>query len=96
MLNSKQRAKLRSLANTMETILQIGKGGITKETVKQAEDALKARELIKCKVLETAPYTVREAAEKLSGMTAAETVQTIGTKFVLYKQNPEKPVIVLK
>ena len=60
MLTSKQRAKLRTLANPLETILQVGKGGIGEQLVKQVDDALRARELIKMRVLETAPGFPRE------------------------------------
>ena len=85
MLTSKQRAYLRGLANPIETILMIGKGEITDNIVKQADDALKARELIKGKVLENSGYSSREAA----------VVQVIGSKFVLYKKNEDEPKIVL-
>ena len=61
-MTSKQRAKLRSMANNLETILQVGKGGISENTIRQVEDALKARELIKIRVLENSLYTSREAA----------------------------------
>lgn len=81
------------MANTIETILQIGKGGITENTVSQAEEALTARELIKLRVLETCPLTAREAAEDIAGKTGADVVQVIGTRFILYRPNPEKPVI---
>lgn len=83
------------MANTIETILQVGKGGITENTVSQAEEALKARELIKLRVLETCPLTAREAAEDIAGKTGADVVQVIGTKFILYRPNPEKPVILI-
>ncbi len=66
MLTSKQRAYLRGLANPIETILMIGKGEITDNIVKQADDALKARELIKGKVLENSGYSSREAAELIA------------------------------
>ncbi len=95
MLNSKQRAKLRGFANTMETILQVGKGGIGEQLVKQVDDALTARELIKMRVLETAPEPVRETAQKLAEETGADVVQVIGTRFVLYRRNAENPVIEL-
>lgn len=95
MLTSKQRAKLRSMANQVETILHVGKGGVTEALVKQAEDALTARELIKGRVLETSPIPLREIAEKLAQDTNAEVVQVIGTKFVLYRRNPKKTVIEL-
>lgn len=86
-LTSKQRAQLRGLAMTEDTIIQIGKGGITENTITQVKDALKARELIKGRVLENSLLTAREAADALAEACAAETVQTIGSKFVLYKRN---------
>lgn len=95
MLDSKQRAFLRSLAADIDTIVMVGKGGLTDTIVKQAEDALTARELVKGKVLETAPVDVRECAEQLAGQTGADVVQVIGRKFVLFRVNKEKPVIEL-
>ena len=89
MLNSRQRAQLRAMANNMETILHIGKGGINDNTVVQATDALKARELIKVKILETCPTTVRDTAEELATRTNSDVVQVIGFKFVLYKESKD-------
>jgi RNA-binding protein len=95
MLTGKQRAQLRALANTEDTIVHIGKGGVTENVVKQAADALKARELIKCKVQENAMLTAREACDALAEATGAEGVQVIGSRFVLYKANEEEPKIKL-
>lgn len=95
MITTKQRAKLRGLANTMDTILQIGKGGIIDTTVVQVDDALIARELIKLRCLETAPVSAREAAQELAERLNAEVVQVIGTRFVLFRRNTEKPQIEL-
>ncbi|MCR2024811.1 ribosome assembly RNA-binding protein YhbY [Anaerotruncus colihominis] len=95
MLTSKQRAKLRGLASTEDTILQVGKGGVADTLVKQVDDALTARELIKLRVLETCPESVREAAERLAAAVGAEVVQVIGGKFVLYRRNDKKPRIEL-
>lgn len=95
MLTSKQRAYLRGLANSIETILMIGKGEITDNIITQAADALKARELIKGKVLENSAYSSREAACIIAEKCRADVVQVIGSKFILYKRNDEKPVIVL-
>lgn len=95
MLTSKQRARLRALANTTESILQVGKGGIAPTLVKQADDALTARELVKGGTLETSPLSPREAADALAKETNAEVVQVIGMKFVLYRRNAKKPVIEL-
>lgn len=96
MLTGKQRAYLRSLANKEDTIVHIGKGGITENIVIQAQGALKTRELIKCRVLENSLLTAREACDEMAQRTGAEQVQVIGTRFVLYKRNPEKPVIELR
>ena len=96
MLTSKQRAVLRGMANNLETIFQVGKGGISDTLVAQTADALRARELIKLRVLENSGYTAREAAEALAEQTGAEAVQVIGSRFVLYRRNPKKPVIELK
>lgn len=95
MLTSKERATLRGLANSLETILQVGKGGIGPQLIKQVDDALEARELIKGRVLETAPAFAREVAEELATATQSEVVQVIGTKFVLYRRNRKDPKIVL-
>lgn len=95
MINSKERAKLRAMANGYDTILQIGKSGISDETVTQAKGALKARELIKLRVLETSPLTAREAAQELAEKTGSDIVQVIGGRFVLYKRNPKESKIEL-
>ena len=95
MLSSKQRAFLRSMANGIDTILMVGKGGMSEQIEKQAADALKARELIKGKVLETCELSAREAAEQIADAVKADVVQVIGTKFVLYKRNEKEPKIEL-
>ena len=96
MINSKQRAYLKSLANNIDTIFQVGKGGIPETLIKQVNDALKARELIKLKVLDNSIYTAKEAGAEIAEKTNSEIVQVIGNKFVLYKANPKKPVISFK
>lgn len=91
-MTSKQRAQLRGLANGIETILHIGKDGIGENLVKQADDALEARELIKGRVLDNnLDYDARLAAEELAKATRSEVVQVIGTKFVLYRESHSKP-----
>ena len=95
MLTSKQRAYLRGLANSYDTILIVGKGGLTDTIYKQAADALKARELIKGKVLETCEFSSREAADTIAENVGADVVQVIGYKFVLYKKNHDEPKIKL-
>ena len=95
-MTSKQRAMLRSMANTMETILYIGKEGVTPGTVKEAYDALEARELIKCAVQQGAPLSAKEALETLCAQVGAEPVQCIGSRFVMYRPSRENPRIVLE
>ena len=95
MLNSRQRAQLRGMANRMETIFQVGKGGIGEEIKKQVDDALEARELIKMRVLETSPVTSREAADTIADMVGADVVQVIGSKFILYRESENNKRIVL-
>lgn len=95
MLTSKQRAYLRSLANGIDTILMVGKGGMSEQITAQAASALKSREIIKGKVLESCDLSVREAANQIAEETGADVVQVIGTKFVLYKRNDKDPQIVL-
>ena len=94
-MTSKQRAYLRGLANTMETIMQIGKHGVTPETVEALDEMLESRELVKLNVLQNCDMAPAEAADALSGRTRAETVQVIGRKIVLFRQNREKPGIKL-
>ena len=89
-LTSKQRAQLRGIANTLDTIVIIGKDGITENLIKQANDALEAREIIKCRVLKNSLLTAREACDELSRLTRSEQVQVIGSKFVLYRQHYDK------
>lgn len=91
MLNSKQRAALRALANSLEPIVHIGKGGVIDTIVKQADDALTARELIKGRVLEAAPVSAREAADALGAGTNSEVVQVIGRNFVLFRRTDPVP-----
>lgn len=89
-LNSRQRAQLRGLANSIDTIIHIGKDGIGENLIKQADDALEARELIKGKVLENSMLSAREGAEELAQATRSQVVQVIGTKFVLYRETHSK------
>ncbi len=94
-LTSKQRAYLRGLSNKLEPILHAGKGGISDAMVKQADDALAARELIKGKVLETAPATAREIAEEIAAKVNAQVVQVVGRTFVLFRQKEKDSQITL-
>ena len=93
MLTSKQRAYLRGIASTYETIYQVGKGGVTEAMCKDIAEALRKRELIKLKVLDNSGWTAREAVEAVAEQTESEVVQVIGNKFVLFKRNEKDPVI---
>ena len=94
MLTSKQRATLRGMANSMEAIFQIGHNGIGEQLIRQVDETLAVRELIKLRVLETSPVTARQAAEQIAGAVNAQVVQVIGYRFVLYRPAKE-PKIVL-
>ena len=94
-LTSKQRSQLRGLAAAEDTIIQVGKGGINENLVASVASALKARDLVKGKVLENSMLTAREACDALAEACRAEQVQVIGTKFVLYKRNEKEPKIEL-
>ncbi len=95
MITSKQRAYLRGLANNIDTIFQIGKGGIGDNFLKQMEDALEAREIVKVKVLETAFMTAREACEAVCEEIGCEPVSCVGNKFVVYKESRNNKKIEL-
>ena len=94
-LTGKQRAQLRAMANELEPIVHIGKDGIGENLVKQANDALEARELIKLRVLETSPVSSREAADEIAEKTQSDVVQVIGTRFVLYRESRDNKQIRL-
>ncbi len=85
MLTSKDRAQLRAQANTLETTLMVGKGGVTDAVIAEAENQLDSRELVKGKVLEGAMMTAREVCDELCEATGADGVAVIGTKFVIYR-----------
>ncbi len=95
MLTSKQRSQLKSLAQNEDTIVMVGKSGINDMLIASVKDALKAREIVKGRVLENSMLTPREACEQLAEACDAEPVQVIGTKFVLYRHNRENPKIKL-
>ncbi len=95
MLSSKQRAYLRSMSNNLDTIFQIGKGGIGEEICLQIANALEARELIKVRVLDNSGYTAKEAAAEIAEKIECDVVSCVGTKFVLYKESVKKKRIEL-
>ena len=95
MLTSKQRSYLRKLANSESALFQIGKGGISAAVIKQIEEALEARELIKVHLLDNSDLSPKEACDTLAIETGADGVQVVGSKFVLYKKSRENPRIQL-
>ena len=95
MLNSKQRAYLRAMSQHLETIFQVGKGGISDEMCTQIANALEARELIKARVLENSGYTAKEAANEIAEKVDCDVVSCVGSRFVLYKESEKKKRIEL-
>ena len=95
MLNSKQRAYLRSLSTDLDTIFQIGKSGVTDEICIQIANALEARELIKARVLDNSGYSAKEAAAEIAEAIGCDVVSCVGTRFVLYKESTKKKRIEL-
>lgn len=95
MLKGKQRSYLRSLGNSIESIVQIGKNGVDEAVLKQVDDALRAREIIKCNVLKNSLLTAREACNIICEELTAEPVQVIGNRFIIYRPSKENPVIKL-
>lgn len=93
MLNGKQRSYLRSLANTLKPITQIGKDGVTESFLEQLDAMLDSRELVKVTILETAGVDTKQAANAICKELRAEFVQAIGYKFTLYRKNQEEPKI---
>ena len=96
MLTARQRAHLKSLAHPLKPLVQIGKDGVTDALAATLETAFQTRELLKVKVLDTAPVDVRGAAGELRARLAdGEVVQVIGRTIVLYRRHPERPEIRL-
>jgi len=92
MLTSKQRARLRAIANGIDAIFQVGKGGLGESFYDQIDAALEKRELIKASVLETALMDTREVAADIAQHCGAEVVQVIGSRFVLYRASAEPKI----
>lgn len=95
MLTGKQRSYLRGLSNNITPIFQIGKNGIEENFLKQVEEALEARELIKISILQNSEYTARDASDEICGILKCEGISAVGRKFVLYKKSKNKPKIEL-
>jgi len=92
-MTGKERAKLRSMANGLQPIFQIGKDGLSDNFIKQVEDALEARELIKITVLETSGGSAKDFCREIAEAVKAEPIQVIGNKVVLYKKSKKNPKI---
>ncbi|MDD6794003.1 MAG: ribosome assembly RNA-binding protein YhbY [Clostridiaceae bacterium] len=95
MINGKQRAYLRKLSHDIDPIFQVGKNGVEDAFLKQVEDALEKRELIKIKVLENSGLAAREVSDMICEAIGCEGIQAIGSKLVLFKQSKKKPTIEL-
>ncbi|MCI8360578.1 MAG: ribosome assembly RNA-binding protein YhbY [Clostridiales bacterium] len=95
MITSKQRAQLRGMANRLDAIFQVGKGGVNDQLIRQLDETLEARELIKVRVLETSPVKAREAAGQVAAAVGADVVQVIGSRFVLYRESEDNKRIEL-
>lgn len=87
MLTSKQRARLRAMANSLDPIFQIGKDGVTDNLIQGVNEALEKRELVKVSILENSPALAKESYELIAERTGAEQVQCIGRRFVLYRES---------
>lgn len=92
-MTSKERAYLRGLANTIDPIFQVGKGGISDVLIEQLNNAIEARELIKITILETAPGNAKELANEIADSTNSEVVQTVGNKITLFGQKKKNSKI---
>ena len=95
MLTGKQKRFLRSKAMTMDALYQIGKDGLGENFIRQIDDALEARELIKIKILKNSAEEVHDAVATLAEELHAELAQTIGHTIVLYRKSKNKPRIEL-
>lgn len=92
-LTGKQRSYLKAIANQLTPIIQIGKGGVTENVIRQLDDALEAREIVKGRVLKNCGEEVRDVVDKLAERTGAQVVQVIGNNFVLFRPSKEESTI---
>ena len=93
MLSGKEKRYLRSLANTVDPVVQVGKASVNESVLFSLNEALEARELVKVKVLKNCLDEVKDVAQELAAQSKSELVQVIGRNVVLYRPNPEKPMI---
>ena len=94
-MTGKQRAYLRAMANSYDTIFQVGKGGINDNMLAQIDEALEVHELIKLRVLNTCELTAAEAANEIAKSLQADVIQVVGTRFILYKESVKHKKIEL-
>ena len=95
MITSKQRSKLRSMANTLEPLCHIGKGGISDSVVKQLDELLELKELVKVNILKSALLDTKQVCSQLAERLSTEPVQSIGSRFVLYRESVDNKTIEL-
>ena len=95
MITSKQRSYLRSLAHNIDPTVYIGKAGVTDNVIKEIDQCLEARELVKIKLQEGAELDAKTVANELAPGLRAEFVQAIGHKFTLYRESKENKKIIL-
>lgn len=95
LLTGKQRSYLKGLANNLDPLFQLGKNGLSDNFIKQVEEALETKELIKVKILQNCDLDPKETAAELAEKTNAEFVQSIGSKFVIYRESTEEKKIEL-
>jgi RNA-binding protein len=95
-LKGKQRSYLKSLANNIEPILQIGKNGLTEDVLKSIDEALEARELIKINLLNNSLLDTKETALEICEELGAEYVQSLGNKIVIYRESDDKVIEIPK
>lgn len=96
MFTSKQRAYLRSQANGIDSIFQVGKGAVSQEMAIEIAKALKKRELVKISVLQNCEEDVRSVADEIAELIRCEVVACIGKKVILYKENPQERIYDLR
>ena len=95
MITSKQRSYIRSLAHNIDPTVYIGKAGVTDNVIKEIDQCLEARELVKIKLQEGAELDAKTVANELAPGLRAEFVQAIGRKFTLYRESKENKQIEL-
>lgn len=95
MITGKQRSFLKSMANSIDPIFQIGKGGVSDNLIKQVDDALNAREIVKISILKNSELDPTEVAMELAEELNAEFVQSIGKRFTLYRESEKNKKIDL-